>query len=47
MMTDELMVFNDYRDFAETYLGIDLEDYLELLDDYELTEDGLESVLTY
>lgn len=47
MIVDKLVSSKDYQEFAQNYLGIDLEDYLDLIDDYELTEEGLESVLSY
>jgi len=41
MIADELIVSRDYQVFAEDYLGIDLEDYLELIDNYESTQEEL------
>jgi hypothetical protein len=36
-----MILHEDYENFAQ-YLGIDYEDYVELLGDYELNEDELE-----
>lgn len=38
----ELMLHDDYETFAENYLGVDYEDYVELLSDFELPEGELE-----
>lgn len=41
-MYGELMLHKDYENFAENYLGIDYEDYVELLSDFDLYEGELE-----
>jgi hypothetical protein len=39
MYCNELMLHTDYQSFAENYLGIDYEDYVELLSEIELPDD--------
>ncbi len=39
MSTDELVLHKDYEDFASSYLGVEYEDYVELMGDFELDED--------
>ena len=39
MSVDELVLHKDYEDFASSYLGVEYEDYVELVGDYELDED--------
>ena len=34
-MFDEMLLHDDYEDFAK-YLGVDYDDYVELLGDFEL-----------
>lgn len=38
MSADELVLHKDYEDFA-SYLGLEYEDYVELVGDFELYED--------
>ena len=38
MSADELVLHKDYEDFA-SYLGLEYEDYVELLGDFGLYED--------
>ena len=38
MSADELVLHKDYEDFA-SYLGVEYEDYVELVGDFELYED--------
>lgn len=38
-MFNELMLHDDYESFAENYLGIDYEDYVEMLGEVELPDD--------
>jgi len=35
MFTDDLMLQDDYINFAERYLGIDYEDYIQMMNDVE------------
>lgn len=42
-MFDEMLLHDDYEDFAK-YLGVDYDDYVELLGDYEFTEGELEMI---
>ena len=37
---------NDYEDFAMNYLGIDLEDYVELVGDYGVKDEELDYSLS-
>ena len=37
---------NDYEDFAMNYLGIDLEDYVELISDYDVKDEELDYSLS-
>jgi hypothetical protein len=37
---------DDYEDFALKYLGIDLEDYVEFIGDYEVQDEELEYSLS-
>jgi Cft2 family RNA processing exonuclease len=39
MYCNELMLHDDYQSFAENYLGIDYEDYVEMLSEIELPDD--------
>ena len=39
MSADELVLHDDYEDFA-SYLGLEYEDYVELVGDFELYEDN-------
>ena len=41
-MLHDLMLHKDYENFAENYLGIDYDDYVELLGEFELSEGELE-----
>ena len=41
MSVDEMMRHDDYEVFAK-YLGLDYEDYVELIGDFELSEDEVE-----
>ena len=41
-MIDTYLLHDDYEDFAEKYLGIDYDDYIELLNEFELCEGELE-----
>lgn len=45
MFIDDLMLQEDYRDFAEKYLGVDYEDYVQLLYDVEPTCNDTETKL--
>jgi hypothetical protein len=49
MYCNELMLHTDYQSFAENYLGIDYEDYVELLSEIELPDDefDLENGLSF
>ena len=38
MSADELVLHKDYEEFA-SYLGLEYEDYVELVGDFELYED--------
>ena len=38
MYYNELMLHDDYQSFAENYLGIDYEDYVEMLSEIELSD---------
>lgn len=40
-MFNDLMLHEDYENFAENYLGVDYEDYIELLSDFEFPEGEL------
>lgn len=40
-MTDQFVLHDDYESFAK-YLGVDYEDYVELVGDFELSEDEME-----
>ena len=42
-MFDEMMLHDDYEDFAK-YLGVDYDDYVELLGDFEFAEGELEMI---
>ncbi len=46
MSTDELVLHKDYEDFASSYLGVEYEDYVELMGDYEFDEDEIEYALS-
>jgi hypothetical protein len=35
MFVDDLILQEDYREFAENYLGVDYEDYVQLLYEVE------------
>lgn len=37
---------NDYEDFAMNYLGIDLEDYVELIGDYQIKDEEFDYSLS-
>ena len=39
MSADEMKSHDDYEDFASSYLGVEYEDYVELVGDFELYED--------
>lgn len=41
MISDDLMLHDDYEDFAK-YLGVDYEDYVELLSEFEVPDYDLE-----
>ena len=41
-MIDTYLLHKDYENFAENYLGIDYDDYVELLGEFELSEGELE-----
>jgi hypothetical protein len=41
MSVDELVRHDDYEFFA-SYLGVDYDDYVELIGDFELSDDGIE-----
>ena len=43
MVVENLTATKDYEDFALNYLGIDLEDYVDLIWDSEIEE----GILTY
>jgi hypothetical protein len=45
----ELMLHEDYESFAENYLGVDYEDYVELLSDFEIPDEefDLENGLSF
>ena len=51
MIFDNLMLHDDYEDFATRYLGVEYEDYVELLDDFVLPDEEYkredEYTLTY
>ena len=42
-MFDEMTLHEDYENFA-SYLGIDYDDYVELLGDFEFAEGELEMI---
>jgi hypothetical protein len=46
MSADELVLHKDYEDFASSYLGVEYEDYVELVGDFELDEDEIEYALS-
>ncbi len=46
MSTDELVLHKDYEEFASSYLGVEYEDYVELLSDFEFDEDEIEYALS-
>ena len=37
---------DDYEDFAMNYLGIDLEDYVELIGDYQIKDEEFDYSLS-
>jgi len=37
---------DDYKDFAMNYLGIDLEDYVELIGDYQIKDEEFDYSLS-
>jgi hypothetical protein len=41
-MFSNFVLHDDYEYFAEKYLGIDYDDYVELVNDFELSEGELE-----
>lgn len=41
MIVDEMKSHDDYESFAK-YLGVDYEDYAEMIGDFELCEDEIE-----
>jgi hypothetical protein len=41
MIDDEMKSHDDYESFAK-YLGVDYEDYAEMIGDFELCEDEIE-----
>jgi hypothetical protein len=41
MSIDELVLHDDYEYFA-SYLGVEYDDYVELVGDFELSDDGIE-----
>ncbi len=41
MIYDEMKSHDDYESFAK-YLGVDYEDYAEMIGDFELCEDEIE-----
>lgn len=41
MFEKEMILHDDYENFAK-YLGVDYEDYMELLGDYDYIEDEVE-----
>ena len=45
MSTDELVLHKDYEEFASSYLGVEYEDYVELMGDFELDEDVRKQLL--
>jgi hypothetical protein len=49
MFVDDLILQEDYREFAENYLGVDYEDYVQLLYEVELSfkDKETEYQLTY
>lgn len=49
MFVEKMMLQDDYRDFAEKYLGVDYEDYIQLLYDVkpQVEESKTEYELTY
>jgi hypothetical protein len=42
-MFDEMTLHDDYEDFAK-YLGVDYDDYVELLGDFDFAEGELEMI---
>jgi len=46
MSADELVLHKDYEEFASSYLGVEYEDYVELMGDFELDEDEIEYSLS-
>ncbi len=45
MTVDDLKSHDDYESFA-SYLGVDYEDYIELVGEFEVGEDEVEYALT-
>lgn len=45
-MDEKLILHEDYENFAN-YLGIDYEDYLELIGDYEISLDDVDFAMNY
>ena len=41
MSADELVLHKDYEDFASSYLGVEYEDYVELMGDFDWFDFGL------
>jgi hypothetical protein len=44
MFTDDLMLQDDYINFAERYLGIDYEDYIQMMNDVQLSQETFENI---
>lgn len=47
MVVENLNQRKDYENFAVNYLGIDLEDYVELICDSEVSSEELDNALSY
>jgi len=45
MIVDEMKSHDDYESFA-SYLGVEYEDYIELVGEFELGEDEIEYALS-
>ena len=47
MFAEKFILHDDYEYFAEKYLGIDYDDYVELVDDFDFSEVEVEYEMSY